>query len=123
VRGPRYGSGKAKPIFLYGSGIGESEDDPSLRKKNKYMQVSGAGTVCLGSATKRRLTHTCCVVQDFEDAIECYLHGDWIRAKEGLEDCVSKREADPPPQIILKFMALTGYVCPADWLGWRHNDV
>lgn len=55
------------------------QDNPSLRKRNQYME-------------------------DFEFAIECYINGDWVSAKEGLDKCHAKKENDGPVLKILEFM-------------------
>lgn len=120
-----YGSGKAKPIDLYAQGTGDREDNPALQKRNQYMQ-------------------------DFEHGIDCYIHGDWVEAKQVLEDCKKKRDKDGPVIKILEYMETAEkfrraaekseyeakyqqpptyahdpqpYEKPKDWPKYRHNDI
>ena len=87
-----------KPMWLWGEGIGQDNNDYTIRKINKYM------------------------VQ-FEDAIDAYALGDWPKARNLLEQCRVQQPDDKPVRVILDFMSETNYCKPDDWQGWREGSV
>jgi hypothetical protein len=86
-----------KPMWLWGEGSGQDDNDYRIRKINKYM-VS------------------------FEDGIDAYVLGDWKLARTLLEQCQRQQPDDKPSGVILNFMAETNYVKPTGWKGYREGN-
>lgn len=58
--------------------------------------------------------------------VQCYLSGDWMSAKRGLESCLHARTSasgqqvvDGPSRTLLDVMAAYGFKAPAGWRGVR----
>lgn len=55
----------------------------------------------------------------FSEAFEYYIKGDWVLAKERLEEGLKEREEDGPTQTLLSVMREFGGRPPEDWKGFR----
>ena len=57
--------------------------------------------------------------QIFNCAIELYIEGMWILAKEKFLDFLKLCPSDKPSEVILNFMSENYYICPITWEGYR----
>lgn len=55
----------------------------------------------------------------YEEALECYLNGDWAKAKEKFEEALKIKKGDGPCLNMLTFIEDYGGVAPSTWQGYR----
>ena len=56
----------------------------------------------------------------FQKGVLNYEAGEWLVARDALEECLQLVQGDGPSQALVKFMANTQFVKPANWLGYRN---
>lgn len=56
---------------------------------------------------------------EYEEAIRCYIHGDWQNAKAIFIKLEKSFPNDVPLSIVMNEMAKTNFVPPENWFGHR----
>ena len=58
----------------------------------------------------------------WDEALKLYLNGEWLKAKEIMEQILNILPTDGPCKAILNYIKDRNYQCPKDWKGYRPHD-
>lgn len=58
-------------------------------------------------------------MQNFNEAVQEYIAGDWAAAKEHLKESLKRYPDDGPSKILMRVLAKEKFVAPSNWKGFR----
>eukprot|EP00736_Rhodelphis_marinus_P008042 Rmarinus@m.13196 len=106
--------GSDRPVNLYTYDLVKRiQDVAGCEDQEEEMEILGGGLHLHTTSTTARFR------AKHRSAVEAYVRGDWVHAKDLLEECVAERVDDQPSLTLLEFIREHDCRPPADWQGWR----
>ena len=62
------------------------------------------------------------LVQQYKDALDSYIDGEWRFATQMLVNCLTISPEDGPSKELFRYIQSMKEVCPEEWLGYRDYD-